>query len=138
MGSFLTEMRAGRKPINPSLPSAPQSATRNPVKIFLSYRTADMDGQAPFYVGKIFQRLSQNYGAGNIIMDMNIVPPGVRFDGFVKGMVGQADVVVVIIGPQWAQLMQHRAKEAKTLSGPRWKPRCCWICRWSRSWWMTP
>ena len=83
------------------------------MKIFLSYRTADMDGQAPFYVGKIFQRFSQNYGAGNIIMDMNIVPPGARFDGYVKGMVGQADVVVVIIGPQWAELMRHRAKEAQ-------------------------
>jgi formylglycine-generating enzyme required for sulfatase activity len=83
------------------------------VKIFLSYRASDMQGQAPLVVGKIVQRLGAHYGAANIILERPIVPEGSRFDGIVKGLVGQADVVLAVIGPDWARSLRSLADSAE-------------------------
>jgi hypothetical protein len=72
------------------------------LKVFLSYRRDDLHGVAQGIVGRIYDRLEDHYGNGNVFMDIDNIPPGVNFVEYLDSWVGQADVVLAVIGPQWA------------------------------------
>jgi formylglycine-generating enzyme required for sulfatase activity len=83
------------------------------VKIFLSYRAGDMQGQAPLIAGKIVQRLTAHYGNGSVITSPPVVPEGVNFDDFIAGTVGRSDVLLAIIGPAWTGTMQRLVNDSQ-------------------------
>jgi formylglycine-generating enzyme len=80
------------------------------MKIFISYRRADLGGHAAALVGRIFDRLAKHYGAANVFMDVDTIPPGMRFDQYIGDAVDKADVLLAVVGPQWVELMQARTE----------------------------
>jgi formylglycine-generating enzyme required for sulfatase activity len=85
------------------------------VKVFLCYRGSDLSGKAPLIAGKIVQRLKASYGQDSVILDPGLLPPGADVPSFMKGFVSRADVFVVLIGPQWAELMRRHAQDPQDL-----------------------
>jgi formylglycine-generating enzyme required for sulfatase activity len=67
-------------------------------RIFLSYRRQDAAGAA----GRIYDRLRQHFGADAVIMDIDSIPFGVDFRQYINAEVAQCDVLVAVIGPNWA------------------------------------
>lgn len=75
--------------------------------IFISYRRED---SAP-YAGRICDRLGASLGAHHVFMDVEDIAPGVDFTEAVGKTVGSCNVLVVVIGPRWLELLQARAGE---------------------------
>jgi len=78
------------------------------LRIFISYRREDLHGLAVGIVPRIHERLEQHYGTGHVFMDVDTIPPGADFVEFLGSWVGKADVLLAVIGPQWADLLRAR------------------------------
>jgi hypothetical protein len=63
----------------------------------ISYRRSDSDAIA----GRIRDRLANNYGEESVFMDIDNIPFGVDFREHIKSVLGQADVLLTIIGRNW-------------------------------------
>lgn len=66
-------------------------------KIFISYRRSDSSD----VTGRIFDRLSENFGAGNVFKDVDSIPFGVDFREVIQDAVSKCDVLIAIIGDDW-------------------------------------
>jgi serine/threonine protein kinase len=67
-------------------------------KVFISYRRDDSAGMA----GRLYDRLQTRFGAENVFMDIDTIPLGVDFREHLESGVRKCDVVVVILGRNWA------------------------------------
>ena len=67
--------------------------------IFISYRRDDAAGHA----GRLFDRLAQHFGRDRVFMDVAGIESGVDFIEAIERAVGSCDVLIVVIGRQWAQ-----------------------------------
>jgi hypothetical protein len=67
--------------------------------IFISYRREDAAGHA----GRLFDRLAQHFGRDQVFMDVAGIDPGVDFVEAIEQAVGSCNVLIVVIGKQWAQ-----------------------------------
>jgi TIR domain-containing protein len=65
--------------------------------IAISYRRKDSQPVA----GRVYDRLEAKFGKGNVFMDFSSIPPGVNFREHIKQSLANADVLLVMIGPQW-------------------------------------
>lgn len=66
-------------------------------KIFISYRRQDTLPIA----GRIYDRLSSKFGAERVFMDIDSIPFGVDFHGWLDGEVSKASIVLALIGAGW-------------------------------------
>lgn len=66
-------------------------------KLFISYRRTD----SMAYTGRIYDRLVTAFGVKNVFKDVDDIPPGVDFRDVLDDALGDSDIVLVIIGPQW-------------------------------------
>ncbi len=66
-------------------------------RIFISYRREDSAG----YAGRLYDRLSQHFGADNVFMDIDAIPIGMDFVEVIEEAVGSCDVLIALIGQQW-------------------------------------
>lgn len=80
--------------------------------IFISYRRED---SAP-YAGRIYDRLSARFGADQVFMDVDDIPPGADFTAHIGAKVGSCDAMVVVIGKNW--LTARDAKGQVRLNAP--------------------
>ena len=69
-------------------------------KIFISYRRADSISAT----GRLHEHLIQAFGTENVFKDVEDIPPGVDFRDFLREAVTACDVVLVVIGQQWASI----------------------------------
>jgi len=69
-------------------------------RIFISYRRSD----SGTFTGRIHDRLSTSFGAGNVFRDVYDIPAGRDFRTAISKEVGRADVCLVIIGPAWVNI----------------------------------
>lgn len=76
------------------------------MRIFLSYRRDDSAG----YAGRAYDRLVQHFGPSSVFMDVDAIEPGADFVDVVSDAVGSCDVLIVLIGGQWLDAMDHRGK----------------------------
>jgi len=83
------------------------------LKVFISYRRDDIHGVAQGIVGRIYDRLEDHYGDGNVFMDIDNIPPGVKFVEYLDSWVSQADVLLAVIGPRMGQLLQARRADPR-------------------------
>lgn len=83
------------------------------MKMFISYRRDDSAG----YAGRLFDYLSAHFGAANVFMDIDTIQPGEDFRKVVSMAVGSCDVVLVMIGKQWAGIVD--AQGQRRLEDPR-------------------
>ena len=67
--------------------------------IFISYRRQDTK-QIAF---RIFEKLEAGLGAGSAFIDMDRIPFGVDFHTYLDEAVARARIVLVLIGPGWAE-----------------------------------
>ena len=68
------------------------------MKIFISYRRAD----STYLVGRIRDRLIAAFGDQTVFRDLDDIPSGVDFRTILEKETNDCDVMLVIIGPQWA------------------------------------
>jgi len=80
--------------------------------IFISYRRED---SAP-YAGRLYDRLSNRFGADQVFMDVDDIPPGADFATHIDAKVGSCDAMVVVIGKNW--LTTRNAEGQLRLSDP--------------------
>ena len=72
-------------------------------KVFVSYRRDD----SAAYAGRLYDRLSSRFGRGTIFMDIDHIEPGEDFVEVINAAIGASSVLIVLIGRQWASLMDH-------------------------------
>jgi hypothetical protein len=80
--------------------------------IFISYRR---DDSAP-YAGRLYDRLCAHFGAAQVFMDVDDIPPGADFMAHIDAKVGSCDAMVVVIGKDW--LTARNADGQLRLSDP--------------------
>lgn len=68
--------------------------------VFLSYRRADSRADA----GRLYDRLSHEFGDDNVFMDVDDIAPGENFVTRLEATLGRCDVLLAVIGPQWASI----------------------------------
>jgi hypothetical protein len=68
-------------------------------KIFISYRREDSSAAC----GRIYDRLVARYGKANIFKDVDSILPGVNFPTYVKEVIAQCTVQLVVIGRHWLE-----------------------------------
>jgi hypothetical protein len=66
-------------------------------RITISYRRTDSAAMT----GRIFDRLTQHFGADSVFMDIDTIPFGVDFRHFINDALKTTDFMLVVIGPQW-------------------------------------
>lgn len=66
-------------------------------KIFISYRREDTSG----YAGRLQERLSSEFGAENVFMDLEDIQPGTDFVEAIQHAVSSSDILIVLIGKRW-------------------------------------
>jgi hypothetical protein len=69
-------------------------------RIFISYRRDDTAG----YAGRLFDRLSQQFGSRSIFMDIDTIEPGEDFVKVIEDAVGSCNVLIALIGQHWLTL----------------------------------
>jgi hypothetical protein len=65
--------------------------------IFISYRRNESAGQA----GRLFDRLTARFGDDRVFMDVDTLGPSDHYAAKIDKAIADADVVLVLIGPQW-------------------------------------
>ncbi len=80
--------------------------------IFINYRRED---SAP-YAGRLYDRLSSRFGADQIFMDVDDIPPGADFAAHIGAKVASCDALLAVIGKNW--LTARAANGQLRLSDP--------------------
>ncbi len=75
-------------------------------KVFLSYRRAD--GVASGARSLIYQKLQEHYGPKSVFMDVERMQVARDFRECLQDELANTDVMLVLIGPDWAELMEQR------------------------------
>jgi hypothetical protein len=65
--------------------------------VFISYRRSD----AIAWAGRLHDSLEKHFPGVSIFMDIEAIPPGVKFEPYIRDAVGSCDVLLVLIGPNW-------------------------------------
>jgi hypothetical protein len=65
--------------------------------IFISYRRSD----SADIVGRIYDRLVQEFGRKSIFKDVDSIPLGIDFKGYLDKTVSECNVLLAIIGDRW-------------------------------------
>lgn len=81
-------------------------------KIFISYRRNDSEGEA----GRLAADLEREFGEESVFIDVNAIEPGLDFRGKIQRQIAGCNVLIAIIGPNWAP---PRDEVAKTRRGAR-------------------
>jgi len=80
--------------------------------IFISYRRED----SAAYAGRLYDRLSSRFGAAQVFMDVDDIPPGADFAAHIDAKVASCDAMIVVIGKNW--LTARNAEGQLRLSDP--------------------
>jgi hypothetical protein len=71
--------------------------------IMLSYRRDD----SKWIAGRIFDRLEDHYGRGNVFMDIDAIPVGLDFREHLQQSLQRCDILLAIVGPKWLGTDEH-------------------------------
>jgi len=80
--------------------------------IFISYRRDD----SAAYAGRLGDRLAAEFGAEQVFMDVDDIPPGADFNAYISAKIGDADALLAVIGKHW--LTARNAEDRLRLSEP--------------------
>jgi hypothetical protein len=78
--------------------------------IFVSYRRSD----SPSAARQIAEALKSRFGADGVFFDTRDLRPGTEWHRDITDRVRTADVVVVVIGPQWVSIADERGRRRVT------------------------
>ncbi len=74
--------------------------------IFISYRRDDSAG----YVGRIYDRLSSQFGKKNVFMDIDNIPPGEVFRDVIENFLDQCQIALIVINKNWATIKDQNGR----------------------------
>lgn len=74
--------------------------------IFISYRRQD----SVAYAGRIYDRLTERFGAGNVFMDIDSIDPGADFVNVLAEKIRFCEVMLVVLGPDWVSMRDENEK----------------------------
>jgi TIR domain len=74
--------------------------------IFISYRRS----QTSAYAGRLYDRLSAVFGRDRVFIDLSGIDPGADFVERIEDAVGDADALLVVIGPDWATVSDEHGR----------------------------
>ncbi len=77
-------------------------------KIFISYRRTD----SQYVTDSLYDHMINHFGEDNVFLDVSSIPFGVDFREYLRNQIADHDVILVIIGQEWANIMQERAGQA--------------------------
>jgi len=78
------------------------------MKVFISYRRGD----AVALAGRLYDRLGSRVGVDSVFMDQEDIPVGQNFRQAISHAITQSDVLLVLIGPKWLELMDKSKASA--------------------------
>ena len=70
---------------------------RGQSNIILSYRRDDSAG----VTGRIFDRLTQEFGTDRVFMDIDSMPAGVDFHDHLQEILANCGALLVVVGKSW-------------------------------------
>jgi hypothetical protein len=73
--------------------------------IFISYRRSDSKSDAR----SICQRLEKTFGKGKVFIDVDSIRPGEDFQSVLKNDLEKCNIMLVVIGPRWLELLRPSA-----------------------------
>ncbi|MDJ0706964.1 MAG: effector-associated domain EAD1-containing protein [Leptolyngbyaceae cyanobacterium MO_188.B28] len=76
----------------------------NPNSIFVSYRRIDSND----VTGRIYDFLAAHFGGDVVFKDVDSIPLGVDFRTYLNDTVGNCQVLVAVIGPNWLEALKER------------------------------
>ncbi|BAK38187.1 hypothetical protein MLP_51730 [Microlunatus phosphovorus NM-1] len=79
-----------------------ESAARSTGRIFISYRR----DEAAYPAGWLYDRLAGQYGSAQVFKDIDSIKPGDDFVHVITRAVASCDVLLALIGAQWAHCHQ--------------------------------
>lgn len=82
--------------------------------IILSYRREDSAG----VTGRIFDRLSQEFGTDRVFMDIDSMPAGVDFHDHLQEILADCGALVVVVGKSWRS--QRKGQPARIMDPDDW------------------
>jgi hypothetical protein len=71
-----------------------------------SYRREDSAG----WTGRLSEHLKERFGADSIFMDIDTIQPGADFTEALQAAVSSCDVLLAMIGPNWATVTDQSGK----------------------------
>src|SRR5436190_1612320 len=74
-------------------------------KVFITYRREDSAAQA----GRLYDAMVVRFGEGNVFMDVDMAP-GVDFVKRIHEAVAACQVLLVVIGPEWATVEDEQGR----------------------------
>jgi TIR domain/PQQ-like domain len=77
---------------------------KDSVRIFVSYRRED----ARYVAGRLGDRLTEHFG--HVFMDVDTIEPGVDFTAVIRRAVSECDVLLALIGRQWASAVDEQGR----------------------------
>lgn len=77
-------------------------------KIFISYRRAD----SQYVTDSIYDHMIRHFGEEEVFLDVGSIPFGVDFREYLRDQIASHDVILVVIGTDWAKIMQERAGQS--------------------------
>jgi tetratricopeptide (TPR) repeat protein len=83
-------------------------------KIFISYRRDDSAAHA----GRLFDRLENHFGQGQVFMDVDNIKPGLDFIQVVEQAVGVCDGLIAVIGREWLSASDPAGTGARRIDDP--------------------
>ena len=73
-------------------------------KIFLSYRRGD----SSHFSGRLLDFFEMRFGTGSTFFDVESIPSGMDFWDYIKSTLQRCAVLVVVIGPDWLEMLKRR------------------------------
>jgi serine/threonine protein kinase len=84
-----------------------------PLRIFINYRREDAGGHAL----SLYEPLAERFGKDNVFMDIHAIEPGRPYPEVISRWVGSCDVLIALIGRQWATMTD--AKGNRRIDDPK-------------------
>lgn len=85
-----------------SEPAGEAAITVTPPKILISYRREETAA----YAGRLYETMAVRFDQRNVFMDVGL-QPGADFAERIVGSVQACDLVLVVMGPQWAGIVDE-------------------------------
>ena len=76
-------------------------------KIFICYRREDSIWQAQ----RIYDNLVDHFGYESVVFDIDTIPLGADFRGYLNKEVGKCDILLAVIGDKWLEILKQRLDE---------------------------
>jgi hypothetical protein len=77
-------------------------------KIFISYRRDD----SQYVTDSIYDHMIRYFGKDDVFLDVGSIPFGADFREYLRNQISAHDVILVVIGTEWANIMQERADQS--------------------------